>query len=387
MATDKSLFFITVGLIFIGIVFSLSLSVFATLLYDVNEFYFFIRQLIVGLFSIWLIWYISQLDPDKHLKIIGFSLFFICLILMTTMHFLPENLVKEIGGAKRWIKFPGFSFAPVEFFKIGFIYFLAWSFSRKIDHSEKTLLEELKIFLPYVGAFGLVIYLIAIMQNDLGQVIVIGFTLAFMAFFAGTSARFFVLAVFMSILVFIFAIVNSAHRISRIKVWWSTIQDMVLSMLPESLEKALRVKDAMEPYQISHSLNAINNGGVFGEGLGNGILKLGFLSEVHTDFVLAGISEEIGAFGLTFVLILFFLLVFRILKIANRSEDKTNFLFALGIGLIIVFSFFINAFGVTGIIPIKGIAVPFLSYGGSSLLAHSIAIGMVLMISKRVKNL
>jgi cell division protein FtsW len=141
----------------------------------------------------------------------------------------------------------------------------------------------------------------------------------------------------------------------------------------------------LEPYQISNSFYAIKNGGFFGEGLGNGTIKLGFLTEVHTDFVMAGIAEEIGIVGLIAVISLFFMMVFRIFVIANRLENKMESLFALGVGLIFTLAFFINAFGITGITPIKGIAVPFLSYGGSSLLAHAVAIGMVLMLSKKAK--
>ena len=159
----------------------------------------------------------------------------------------------------------------------------------------------------------------------------------------------------------------------------------MLSLLPDTLAETLRVKDAVEPYQISNSFYAIKNGGFLGEGLGNGTIKLGFLTEVHTDFVLAGIAEEIGIVGLTIVIGLFFFMVFRIFKIANRLENKIESLFVLGVGLLITLAFFINAYGITGITPIKGIAVPLLSYGGSSLLAHSIAIGMVLMLSKKVR--
>jgi len=107
------------------------------------------------------------------------------------------------------------------------------------------------------------------------------------------------------------------------------------------------------------------------------------LSEVHTDFVLAGMSEEIGAIGVIVVTLCIIAIIYRIFKIANRSKDKVNYLFSLGIGLLITFSFLINSYGITSIIPMKGIAVPFLSYGGSSMLASSIGIGLVLMISKK----
>jgi cell division protein FtsW len=385
MTTDKTLFILCAFCIFVSIVFSLSLPVFTTLFFHYNEWHFFIRQFIVGMLGIGIMWGLSQLNPEKHLIWIGFGIFFSCLFLMGIMHYLPDSLVTSAGGAKRWVRLPGFSFAPVEFFKVGFVYFLAWSFARKLDDNKKPLKDELKLILPYVGLFLVVIYLIAIMQNDLGQVVVLALTLAFMAFFAGTSLRFFMLSIIGSILIFLVAIFTSDHRILRIKTWWATIQDMVLSLFPDSIATVLRVENAPEPYQISHSLNAIKHGGFFGEGLGSGLFKLGYLSEVHTDFVLAGITEELGALGTTFLTLIIFTIIYRIFKISSRSENRVFYLFSLGIGLLIVFSFLMNAYGITSITPIKGIAVPFVSYGGSSLLALCFGIGMVLMVSKRAK--
>ena len=385
MRTDKILFSLAALAIVVGIIFSLSLPVFTILFFDYAEYHFFLRQFAVGMVAITLMWAISQLDPDKYLIYIGFSVFLSCLLLMGVMHYLPESLVTSAGGANRWIRLPGFSLAPVEFFKIGFVYFLAWSFARKLNENKKTLKEEVKLILPYIAVFVLVIYLIAVMQNDLGQVIVLALTLAVMAFFAGTSLQLFMLSILGSLVVFLIAIFSSTHRILRIKTWWATIQNMVLSMFPEKIATALRVDDAPEPYQISHSLNAIKHGGLFGEGIGNGLFKLGYLSEVHTDFVLAGIAEELGAIGVMFLALVILFIVYRIFKIASRSMNKVYYLFSLGIGLLIVFSFLMNAYGITSITPIKGISVPFISYGGSSILALSLGIGMVLMISKKVK--
>jgi cell division protein FtsW len=140
-----------------------------------------------------------------------------------------------------------------------------------------------------------------------------------------------------------------------------------------------------EPYQIGHSLNAINNGGIFGTGLGNGTFKLGFLSEVHTDFILAGIAEEFGFIGVLVVTVMFMWMIKRIFTIANRSRNNIYYLFSVGIALLLSFAFLINAYGISGLTPIKGISVPFLSYGGSTILAASIGIGMVLMVSKKMR--
>lgn len=387
MYADKTLFYITATLITIGIISSYTLSTYVVLHFNYSDFHYVIREIIFGYTSIILIWILSQLNPDYWLHKIGITLFVGGALLMIAMPFLPESLVSAVGGAKRWIKLFGFSLAPVEFFKVGFVYFLAWSFSRKLaDDDKKNLKEEYALFLPYAIVFLGVMFLIAFMQNDLGQVVVLSLTLIFMLLFAGRSLKFFSTLIGMALLLFLFFILTAEHRILRIKSWWSLAQQSVLQIFPESIASHLRVPANEEPYQIGHALNAVSNGGLFGVGFGNGTFKLGFLSEVHTDFVLAGIAEEFGFFGLLVVTLLFLFMLQRIMRIANRSTDTTYYLFTLGIGLILAFAFLINAFGISGLAPIKGISVPFLSYGGSAILASSIGIGMVLMASRKIRE-
>jgi cell division protein FtsW len=383
---DRQLFTLVSVLIGISIVLIYSLSAYITLLFEVNQFHFAIRQAVFGFLSIFIIWLLAQGDPDKHLTPIGFTLFIGSTILMIAMPFLPEFLVSAVGGAKRWIKVFGFSLAPVEFFKIGFVYFLAWSFSRKLGHhGGMGVKEEYIRFAPYGIVFIGAMFVIAFVQNDLGQVVVLGLTLLFMLMFAGSSFRFFLTLLIGAVLFFLFFIFTAEHRILRIKSWWALAQNNILEIFPESIAAQLRVPTEVEPYQIGHSLNAIHNGGLFGAGVSNGTFKLGFLSEVHTDFVLAGLAEEFGFIGVFVVVILFMWMLQRIFKIANRAQDSKTYLFSLGVGLLLAFAFLVNAYGISGITPIKGISVPFLSYGGSSVLAASIGIGMVLMVSKKVK--
>ena len=382
---DRRLFVLTSVMIAIGIFMSYSLTEYTVILFDVGEFHFLIRQAIFGILSIFIMWYLSQLDPDIWLHRIGLSLFIISMFLMIVMPFLPASLVSEVGGAKRWIKLGGFSLAPVEFFKIGFIYFLAWSFSRKLGHhGGMGVKEEFLRFFPYAVVFIAVMFIIAFLQNDLGQVVVLGLTLLFMLIFAGSSFKFFIVLLFGAFSFFAFFILTAEHRILRIKSWWSIAQNSILQLFPESIASHLRVPSSTEPYQIGHSLNAIHNGGIFGAGLGDGTFKLGFLSEVHTDFILAGISEELGFIGVTGVSMLFLWILQRIFKIANRSSDSVHYLFSLGVGLLLAFAFLINAYGISGLTPIKGISVPFLSYGGSAIIAAAVGVGMVLMASKKV---
>lgn len=384
---DKKLFLFTTALITIGIICSYTLSPYAVVHYKYNDFHFVLRELITGFISVFVMWILSRLNPDVWIHRFGIALFIIGMLLMIAMPFMPASLVNEVGGAKRWIKLPGFSLAPVEFFKIGFVYFLAWSFSRKFVYHDKIhIIDEFKRFLPYAAIFFIAVFLIAFLQNDLGQVVVLALTLAVMLLFAGSSALFFSYLIAGSTTLFMAVILTSDTRIKRIEAWWDGAQNTILAIFPESIAHHLRTPNAEEPYQIGHSLNAIYNGGIFGTGLGNGTFKLGFLSEVHTDFVLAGIAEEFGFIGVLVVTMLFIAILFRLFKISGRSENNIYYLFTLGVGLLITFAFMINAYGISGMIPIKGIAVPFLSYGGSSMLASSFAIGMVLMISKRASE-
>jgi len=383
---DYLLLLLASSLIIISILFSYSLSIYTVVYFDYNQFHFFIRQFLVGSLSIMIMWSLAHIKPEILISKVGWSLFALFFFLIIIMPFLPESLVTQSGGANRWIRLPGFSLSPVEFFKIGFIYFLANSFRRNlIEKNTITFKDELKLLLPYGLVFALVVFLIAVMQKDLGQVVVLGAIFITLLVFANRSYKVFLSLFGVVVIGFVTLILIAPHRILRIQSWWSGIQDSMLSFMPKFVGEALRVKEFPEPYQVGHSLNAIYHGGLNGVGIGEGGLKLGFLSEVHTDFVLAGLAEEFGFIGVLVVVILFMLILHRIFKVANRSNDTSMYLFSLGIGLLLSFAFLVNAYGISGITPIKGISVPFLSYGGSSMIAASIGIGMVIMASKKAK--
>lgn len=385
---DYILLLLASSLIIISILFSYSLSIYTVIYFDYNQLHFFIRQFLVGSVAIMIMYSLAHINPDWLIPKVGWLLFSF-FILMVVMPFLPSFMVTQSGGAARWIRLPGFSLSPVEFFKIGFIYFLANSFHRVlIPHKGVSFLSELKLLIPYGIIFAIVVFLIAVLQKDLGQVVLLGAVFIVMLMFANRSYKVF-LSLFGSVIAgFIVLVLIAPHRILRIQSWWSGIQDSMLSLpfVPQFIAEALRVKEFTEAYQVGHSLNAIHHGGINGVGIGEGGLKLGFLSEVHTDFVLAGITEEIGLIGLSTIVIILFFIIIRIFKISRRIENIKYHLFTLGIGLMIVFAFLINSYGISGIIPIKGIAVPLLSYGGSSLLSSAIAIGLVLSISKKLPS-
>ncbi|MEA3554439.1 MAG: putative peptidoglycan glycosyltransferase FtsW [Campylobacterota bacterium] len=380
---DYTLFFISSALIIIGIIFSYSLSVYTVIHLGYDQFHFLIRQLFAGILSILVMWSFAQIKPSKLLPIVGWSLFGIFGITILLMPIIPSSFIVESGGASRWIRLPGISIAPVEFFKIGFVYYLAHSFHRRVFYKEKQLfLDEIKLIAPYGVIFLILAYFIAVVQKDLGQTVVIGTIIFMMLFFANRSIKIFLSIFSIAIVALGSLVLLFPHRIDRIKSWWGMVQDSILPYLPTFIAKELKLDTYTEAYQVGHAINAIHNGSMFGEGISNGYLKLGFLGEVHTDFVLAGITEEVGFFGISVIVLLFSFLIIRIFRVSRMLNNTEYHLFTIGIAIMLGTAFIINAFGTSGIIPIKGLAVPFLSYGGSSLLASSIAIGLVLSISR-----
>ncbi len=381
---DYVLFVLASTLVIVGVVFSYSLSVYTVLLFDYNDFHFFIRQLIYAFIGIGIMYFFLNADPYKYVKGVGKWFFLIFFSLIVLMPFMPDFLVTESGGAKRWIKFPGISISPVEFFKIGFIYFLASSFNRNIigKNTATKLVEEYILFFPYFLIFVIVLVFVAYFQKDLGQSMLMAMILITFIIFTNQSKKLIMSLFLAGVVGFVVLIAVAGHRIKRIAEWWAMHQESVLGLFPDSIQKQLTVVGYEEPYQVGHSLNAIANGGLTGEGVGNGFLKMGFLSEVHTDFVLAGIAEEAGWLGIIFVLALLLAISWRIFKNSNRVKENVFHFFTLGVAVMIMGAFFINSFGISGVIPIKGIAVPFLSYGGSSIIASCVGIGLVLSISR-----
>ena len=385
---DYTLFLLVSSLMVASVVFSYSLTIYTVEYYGYSEFHFFLRQIGVVIISILIMWTFSQINPETIINKVGMGLFIAFFIIMAIMPFLPASIVTASGGANRWIRLPGFSLSPVEFFKIGFIYFLSWSFHRKvIDQPKKLGLKDESLLLaPYFLTFFVVVFIVAFLQKDLGQVVLLGIILVVLLIFANRSFKIFLVLGATALIGLVGLILAAPHRIKRIHSWWAMVQDGILSVLPSWAEQYLRIDELPEPYQVSHSLNAMHNGGFLGQGISNGDVKVGFLSEVHTDFVLAGITEEVGLLGLIFLVTIVSIIILRIFRISRRVKNPIYHLFSLGIALMIIIAFLINSYGISGMIPIKGIAVPLLSYGGSSMLAMSIAIGLILSISREVET-
>ncbi|RDU67060.1 cell division protein FtsW [Helicobacter didelphidarum] len=379
---DTRLFFLVTILLGITVCMSYSLSSYAVTYYGYGHFHFLYRELFASCCGILLMWGLSYFHIDKYLFSFGLALLLVSLSIIVILPFLPDSYATSAGGAKRWLRLPHISLAPLEFFKIGYITFIAWSFSRKFEKGDKlSFVEQLFIVIPHLFVFLLISIIISTLQNDLGQIILLAIVFIILLMCAGGRFSLFTMALGVVSIMGTILIVISPHRIKRVREWWINIESIIHSYSPNFslLGDSLDIGG-----QVQNATYAFHHGGYFGVGIGESLVKLGYLGEVHTDMVLAGISEELGIFGLGACVCLFFLILFRIFKIAYRLQTNFYHLFCIGIASLLGFSFIINAFGETGIIPIKGMAVPFLSYGGSNLISSCIAIGLVLSLSKRV---
>ena len=175
---DKQLLAAVMALLTLSLFMDYSLSVYTISHFGYDNFHFFMRQSIAVFIGFMVMVILSKMNPDKWIPRVGLTLFILFFLLMIVMQFLPSSLVNAVGGAKRWIHIGPMSIAPVEFFKVGFVFFLSWSFARKfMDMKKMSFIEEIKAFSPYLILFLLAVIIIAVFQKDLGQVVVLTGTL------------------------------------------------------------------------------------------------------------------------------------------------------------------------------------------------------------------
>src|SRR5574344_1154476 len=234
---DYILFILVSVLVIMSIIFSYSLTVYTVEFFGYSNHHFFIRQLGVGILSIFIMWFLARTDPEKIVQKGAMGVFVIFFLVMLALPILPAALVTESGGANRWIRLPGFSLSPVEFFKIGFVYFIAWSFNRKILNKPKQgLIGDTILLAPYFIFFFIVVFVIAFLQKDLGQVVLLGAILVVLIIFANRSFKIFLALGGLAVIGVVGLIIAAPHRIKRIHSWWSMVQDGILSVLPSSFE-------------------------------------------------------------------------------------------------------------------------------------------------------
>ncbi len=353
-------FFLTIVLllIFIGIAVFVSASL-GILAKNEKTFYSVLfSQLILGfgfgLFGMYLCLKIDYKFWRKYSFLI-----FLGSILLTAGVFIP-HLGWSHGGAQRWIQLWGFSFQPVEILKFGFvIYFAAWlSWVRN-------KVQDFKFGILPFGIMLIVIAVILFKQPDTKSFILILVTGIIMLFISGVSLKYIlglgaVTAIALGILLF----------------FTPYLQERIKTFIDPSIDPQ------GSSYQIQQSLIAFGSGGIFGRGFGQSIQKFNYLPEPQGDSIFAVFGEEFGFVGACAVILLYLLFAWRGFRIANNSPDLFSRLLVSGIVILITVQSFMHIASVTGVFPLTGVPLPFMSHGGTSLMVYLIAVGIVLNISK-----
>jgi cell division protein FtsW len=300
-------------------------------------------------------WFAARLDY-RRLRDLSYPLLFGALILLAAalaMH--PKN------GAKRWIPLGPLTFQPVEIAKLALVTYLACSLGRKADRVKTFTIG----FVPHLVVCGMMMALL-LKQPDLGSSVVLGATTLGMLFMAGARVSYIALAVLGAAPVAYHLVVGTPWRMHRFLAYFN----------PEAF-------GTKEGYQFVQARLAIGSGGLFGHGLGGGQQTLGYLPEAHNDFILAPIGEELGWIGIACVLVLFALLVWRGVRAALGARDVFGGYLAFGITLLFGVQALFNVGVVLGIVPNKGITLPLVSYGGSSLVITMFLVGLLLNVGRR----
>lgn len=353
------LFLIIVGLLIaigLAIFVSASLGVFAK-----NEKIFFsvlFSQLVLGLGLGLIGMYIAMKINYKFWRRYAF-LIFLTSILLTAAVFLP-SLGWSHGGARRWLALGPVSFQPVEILKFGFIiYFAAWL------SWAKNKVQDFRFGILPFGIMLLIIALILFKQPDTKSFILIVVTGTAMLFISGVPMRYILGLGLGATLVLATLIFFTPYLQTRVKTFINPASD------PRG-----------SSYQIQQSLIALGSGGVFGRGFGQSIQKFSYLPEAQGDSIFAVLGEELGFVGAIGTIFLYLIFALRGFRIANNSPDNFSRLLVSGIVIMILVQSFMHIASVTGVFPLTGVPLPFMSHGGTSLMIYMVAIGIVLKISK-----
>ncbi|HEY4492390.1 MAG TPA: putative lipid II flippase FtsW [Acidobacteriota bacterium] len=356
LSSDKFLFTLTIAMMMFGLVMIYSASAVLAMEKHHNAFYFVERQIIwsaIALVGMFLLMNIPYRKWNNRILVYGSLTAAVSLLILVL--FAPS-----VANVHRWFRLGPLSLQPAELAKLPLIIFLSYHLARKqgqIDSFWQTLLPALLVC-------GQMAFLV-VMEPDLGTAIMfLGIAMA-MLFLAGMPLRYFAGLIVVSLPLFYFLIMNVGYRRERLFSFFNPEAD--------ALDKG---------FQIIQSLIALGAGGTKGVGLANGIQKLFYLPEPHTDFVYAIIGEELGLIGTVAVLMAFVLFLWRGLRIAWKVPDPFGQFLAAGITIMIVLQAFINISVVVGLLPTKGLPLPFISSGGSSLLVNLMGVGILLNISQ-----
>ena len=365
---DYSLLAIIIFLMCFGLVMLYSISSYEARTEYGDGMYFLKRQGLIGLGSIAVMMWVSRLDYHMFSKYAAMS-YWGSMLLLALVKFTPLGI--EVNGARRWFRLPANqSFQPAEIMKIAVIIFIPYLICR-MGNKVHTLKGSLGV-VEWGGLAALGVYVLT--DNLSSAIIVMGISCCIL-FVVHKKQKIFLwiagggLAVFVAGSYILGRLLenSTSFRLRRIIAWLN----------PEKYASTIS-------FQTVQGLYAIGSGGFFGKGLGNGVQKT-VIPEVQNDMILSAICEELGVFGAIIILVLFGLLIYRLLFIAQNAPDLYGALIMTGIMSHIAIQVILNVMVVTNMMPNTGITLPFISYGGTSILFLMIEMGMALGISRRIK--
>ncbi|WP_390905141.1 cell division protein FtsW [Vibrio fortis] len=354
---DRQLVWIALGLMLTGLVMVTSASFPISARLTDQPFHFMFRHAVFLLLALGVSSVILQIPMKRWFQysmyLLGLSFFLLIVVLAVG---------KSVNGASRWIPLGLFNLQPAEVAKLSLFIFMAGYLVRKQDEVRKTFFGGFAKPIMVFGAFAVLL----LGQPDLGTVVVMLVTLFGMLFIAGAKLSQFIALMVAGIAAVVGLIVIEPYRVRRVTSFWEPWNDPFGS-----------------GYQLTQSLMAFGRGDWMGQGLGNSIQKLEYLPEAHTDFVFAVLAEELGFVGVTLVLMLIFSLVLKAIFIGKKAFENDQVFsgyLAFGIGIWFAFQTLVNVGAASGIVPTKGLTLPLISYGGSSLIIMSVAVSMLLRI-------
>ena len=356
LKSDKLLFTATVLLVCTGVVMVYSASAVVAMGRGNVPYMLLFKQLAWAVIGLLLVPVVMRIDYRTYRQpaVIWMALGIVALALVGVLFGRP------VKGATRWLNIGSFGVQPSELAKIAVIIFTAALLERRMDR-----IDDLGYSLLPIGAVvGLVVGLI-LAEPDLGTAVSIAMIAAMMVFAAGVNYRYVIGLALASLPALYILIMTSDYRRRRVMAFldpWSDPLD--------------------GGFQLIQSMIAVGTGGVFGRGLMGGVQKLFYLPEPHNDFIYAVIGEELGLLGATVVLACFCVIIWRGLRTSMRAPDRFGAFLAIGLTTMVAFQAFFNISVVLGLLPPKGIPLPFVSAGGSSLLINLIGMGMLLNISQ-----
>lgn len=353
---DLWLLFAVIVLVAIGVTMVYSASA-VLALERFDDSYFFLKRtlLFVGVGFV-LLSLMTRLDYHVCRRWIYVILFASVVLVLAV--FVP-GMGRTIGGATRWIHLGPFAFQPSEFAKVVIVVYFAYSLEKKTERMGTFSIGMLPHLIMMIAACALVLS-----QRDFGAAAIIAVVTWLLLFSAGAPLKYLMGTIGAMIPAVILLILQSPYRLKRIVAFLNPWDDRFGS-----------------GFQMIQSFVAFNEGGWFGKGLGQGQQKLFYLPEAHTDFIFSVIGEELGLLGVLLVIALFAFLCYRGFFIALRAPDLFGRYVALGCTLLVGIEALFNMAVVMGLLPTKGLTLPFISYGGSSLVVSLVAVGIILSVS------